>query len=244
MMKKKPKLESVRIVRARGGGPIRTVVQAVRSIPTGTFPSLKAGITLPWEGTPERHFVWTCETDWNVRSYMMQPFRMEFRMSDGSVLIYFPDCERFLAVSEIEIVEIKKTAKEITRDPDYAFKIWLARHVCKVRGWKFRVVTAEKDFVVGHALENARHIRMNRFAAVTSEDYLRLGEAARTSGGTMTWADAVAALSRTDDPWSPNGIARLHALIVRRHVRVDISLRFTQQTPVTLTESAAIKLTR
>jgi len=29
---------------------------------------------------------------------------------------------------------------------------------------------------------------------------------------------------------------------VRRHVRVDISLRITQQTPVVLTENAAIHL--
>lgn len=41
---------------------------------------------------------------------------------------------------------------------------------------------------------------------------------------------------------STDGLARLRALIVRRHVRVDISLRLTQRTPVELTESAAIKL--
>jgi hypothetical protein len=55
---------------------------------------------------------------------------------------------------------------------------------------------------------------MNRFAAVTSEDYLRLRQAARLSGGHMTWADAVAALSRNDDPWSPNGIARLTQVVI------------------------------
>jgi hypothetical protein len=56
------------------------------------------------------------------------------------------------------------------------------------------------------------------------------------------WGEAVAALSRTDDEWSPDGLARLRALIVRRHVRVDINRRITQQTPVVLTESAAIQL--
>ncbi|WLA63775.1 hypothetical protein [Bradyrhizobium diazoefficiens] len=58
----------------------------------------------------------------------------------------------------------------------------------------------------------------------------------------MTWANAVAALSRRDDPWSPDGLARLHALIVRRHVRVDISRRITQRTPVEMTEASAIEL--
>jgi hypothetical protein len=58
----------------------------------------------------------------------------------------------------------------------------------------------------------------------------------------MTWGKAVAALSRTDDEWSPDGLARLRALIVRRHVRINIDRRITQQTPVALTESAAIQV--
>jgi hypothetical protein len=49
MSKKRPKLEHVRIVRANGGGPIRTIVAAVVGRPTGTFTSLKAGLTFGWE---------------------------------------------------------------------------------------------------------------------------------------------------------------------------------------------------
>jgi hypothetical protein len=244
MSRKRPKLERVRIVRAKGGGPIRTVIQAVRKIPTGQFPSLKAGIALPWEGISERYYLWICEADWNVRTFMAQPMRIELYMSDGSELIYFPDVERFVDNGDIEIVEIKKTEKEISRDPDYSFKLWLVHHVCALRDWKFRTFIADDDFRNSHLLANAQHIRMNRTATVGSEDFIRLGEAFQRANRKMTWADAVSALSRTDDPWSPNGVARLHALIVRRHVRVDISLRITQQTPVVLTESAAIQLGR
>jgi hypothetical protein len=211
-------------------------------MPTGEFPSLKAGTALPWEGIPERHYVWVCEVDWNVRSFMVQPMRMEFRMSDGRVLIYFPDIERFLDDTAIEIVEIKKTEDEVHRDPDYAFKLWLARQVCEVRGWSFRIVTADKYLAEGHRLANARLIRIDRFATVSAEDYIRLGEAFHPADGKLTWGEVVAALSRTDDEWSPDGLARLRALIVRRHVRVDINLRINQQTPVILTESAAIRL--
>jgi hypothetical protein len=229
-------------VRAKGGGPLRTIIQAVLKIPTGDFPSLKAGIPLSWQGIPERHFLWVCEVDWNVRTFMTQPMRMEFHMSDGSVLIYFPDCERFLADNSIEIVELKKKEDEAKRDPDYAFKLWLARQVCKLRGWTFRILSAEKYLAEGHRLANARLIRIDRFVTVSAEDYIRLGEAFRRTGGTMSWGEAVAALSRTDDEWSPYGLARLRALIVRRHVRVDIKLRITQQTTVVLTEDAAIQL--
>ncbi|MCK1603462.1 hypothetical protein IVB02_18945 [Bradyrhizobium sp. 166] len=242
MSKKRPKLEGARIVRAKGGGPIRTVIQAVKKMPTGEFPSLKAGRPLPWEGISERHFIWVSEADWNVRTFMMQPMRMEFRMSDGRTLMYFPDSERLLADTAIEIVEIKRTEDEHRRDPEYAFKLWLAKQVCNLRGWKFRTVSAEKYLAEGHRLANARLIRMDRFTAISAEDYIRLGEAFRHTDGTMPWGAVVATLSRTDDEWSPQGLARLRALIVRRHVRVDIDLRITQQTPVVLTESAAIQL--
>lgn len=241
MSKNRPKLEAVRIVRAKGGGPIRTIVAAVVGKPTGNFNSLKAGRTFGWESIAERQFMWICEVRWEVRNYLAQPFRFEFLMSDGSILQYLPDFELSLEGDGIEIVEIKKTQKELTRDALYGFKLWLARSVCRLRDWKFRVVVAEKQFAEGHALANAQQIRMDRFTAITAEDYLRLGEAARRCGDAMTWGDAVAALSRTDDPWSPNGVARLRALIVRRHVRVDIDLRITQRTPVTLTEGAAIQ---
>lgn len=242
MSKKRPKLESVRIVRAEDGGPIRTVIQAVKKMPTGDFPSLKAGRTLPWEGIPERHFVWVCEADWNVRSYMVQPMRMELRLSDGRTLLYFPDCERLMADTAIEIVEIKRTQDEARRDPDYAWKLWLAGQVCKIRGWRLRIISADEYLAEGHRLANARLIRMDRFAAISAEDYIRLGEAFHRADGTLPWGAVVAALSRTDDEWSPQGLARLRALIVRRHVRIDLDLRITQQTPVVLTESVAIKL--
>ncbi|WP_283805888.1 hypothetical protein [Bradyrhizobium sp. ARR65] len=44
-------------------------------------------------------------------------------MSDGAVLIYFPDVERILADNTIEIVEIKKKENEAKRDRYYAFKL-------------------------------------------------------------------------------------------------------------------------
>jgi hypothetical protein len=66
MSKKRPKFEAVRIVRAKGGSPIRTVIQAVLPIPAGDFPSLKAGRPLPSEGISERQFLWVREVDWKT----------------------------------------------------------------------------------------------------------------------------------------------------------------------------------
>jgi hypothetical protein len=229
------KLEAVRIVRAKNGGPIRTILQMTHGRPVGAFVSLKCGTTFPWDAIDERHFMWISEADFRVRSFLAQPFRMEFFLSDASKLVYFPDIERAVD-NDIEICEIKKTAEEAKRTPFYSFKIGLARKVCAIKGWKFRIVSAEDEIHPGPLMDNVRLVRMNRFTMVTAEDYIRLGDAARQSAGRLTWGEAVATLSRRDDPWCKDGRARLCALIVRRHVCVDLSIKLTQASTVMLAE--------
>lgn len=227
------KLVEVKIIRGKNGSPIRTIVERNHSKPTGLFVSLKSGGAQPWEAIDERHWMWISEADWKVRHYLMQPFRMEFHFDKGDKLVYFPDCERTLD-DGVEIVEIKKTAAEATRDPHYAFKIALARKACQAKGWKFRIVTAEKHILPGYLLENARLIRLDRFTRVTSEDHLRLDEAMEKSHGRLTYGEAVAALSRRNDSWDRDGTARLHALIARRVVCVDLTRRLTQKSSVVI----------
>lgn len=223
----KPRLESARLVRARGGGPIRTIVQGTFGRPTGAFVSIKAGTVLPWEAIDERNFMWICEADFRVTKYLAQPFRMDFFMSDGNRLSYIPDFERTID-DEVEIVEIKKTAAEVEKKSDYAYKLKLARKVCALRGMRFRVVSAEEEIRRQPLLNNVRLVRMHRTTLVTTEDYLRLSEAAPPSGGHLTWGAATAALSRSDDPWDPNGRARLCAMVVRRYVCIDLTLPLDQ----------------
>jgi hypothetical protein len=226
-------LIEVRIIRGTGGTTIRTIVERAHSKPTGIFVSAKCGGVLPWDAIDERHWMWISEVDWKVRRFTAQPFRMEFHFDDGSVVMYFPDLERTLD-DAIEIIEIKKTQAEISRDPDYAWKITLARKACQARGWKFRVVTADKHILPGFLLENARLVRLDRYTRVTSEDHLRLDQAMEKSHGRLTYGEAVAALSRRDDPWDRDGTARLHALIVRRVVCVNLTRRLTQDSAVVL----------
>lgn len=235
MSQKRPKLEAVRIVRSKNGGPIRTIIENNYSRPTGTTISVKCGAIFPWDAIDKRHLMWISEADFRIRSHLAQPFRMEFWMNDGSKLVYFPDVERIID-DDIEIAEVKKNAEEAKRDVDYAFKLSLARKVCKLRGWKFRIISAEDEIRGQPLLDNARLVRMHRFTQLTSLDYLRLGETAARNAGRFTWGEAVAILSRRDDPWDPNGIARLCAMIVRRHVFVDLSLRLEQKRVVILAE--------
>jgi hypothetical protein len=212
----------VKIVRATSGGPIRTILERGHRKPTGVFTSRKNRRAFAWEAIDERHFMWISEVDYRVTTFLVQPFRMEFHFADGGRMDYFPDIERRLG-PKVEIIEIKKTAAEIAKDPRYANKIALARAVCRKKGWTFRIVSADTDILPTMALSNARLIRLDRFTSIDAQDHIRLGDAMRLGRGRTTYAKAIAALSRCDDPWDRDGTARLHAMIVRGHVCVDIT---------------------
>jgi hypothetical protein len=229
MKLKRPKLMGVRIIRGTGGAPIRTILEHNYVRPTGSTMSVKCGAAFPWDARDEARLMWISEADFRVHSYLAQPFRMELDLTDGRTLVYFPDLER-ITDHDIEIIEVKKTASEARRDPDYSFKLHLAKAVCALRGWKFRIVSAEDEIRQEPLLGNARRIRMHRLTQLQSLDYLRLDEAAAPKVGRLTLGEAVGVLGHTGDPWDLNGFAKLCAMIVRRHVYVDISLSLDDPT--------------
>jgi len=77
-------------------------------------------------------------------------------------------------------------------------------------------------------------VQLDRFTRVTAEDHIRLDEAMAKSHGRLSYGEAVAALSRRNDRWDRDGTARLHALIVKRVVCVDLTRRLTQDSGVVL----------
>ncbi|WFT94407.1 hypothetical protein QA633_40165 [Bradyrhizobium barranii] len=235
MSKKRPKLTRARIIRGKGGVPIRTILEHNYVRPTGSTISVKCGAAFPWEARDEARLMWISEVDYRVHSYLPQPFRMEFDLTDGSTLTYIPDLER-ITENDVEINEVKRTAGEATRDPDYRFKLYLAKMVCALRGWKFRVVSAEDEIRQEPLLSNARRVRYHRLTQLQSLDYLRLGEAAAQKSGLLTWGETVAVVGGCDDPWDVNGFAKLCALIVRRHVYVDLALPIAPTRLVMLAE--------
>jgi hypothetical protein len=226
------KVVEVKIIRGKGGAPIRTIVERAHGKPAGMCVWLKSGCALPWE-IDENHFMWISEFDFRLHSFIVQPFRMEFWFENGDMIAYFPNIERTID-GVLEIVEIKKTESEIVGDPYYKLKLKLARKACLEKGWTFRIVTADEHILPGHLLDNVQLVQHDRLTRVTSEDHLRLDEAFEQARGKLTYGETVAALSGRDDPWDREGEAKLHALIVRRVVCVDLTRRLTQTSSVVL----------
>lgn len=85
-----------RIVRSLDGGPLRRIITGRRNIPTGNFPSVKAGYrSMPWESKRcERKVLELCEVAAGVATLLAQPHRLEmYLMGRRKPSIYFPDLE-------------------------------------------------------------------------------------------------------------------------------------------------------
>jgi hypothetical protein len=227
------KIVDVKTIGGEGGAAISTIVERAHAKPAGMVVAVKTQQAKPWKEIDEQHFLWFSETDFSIHAIVVRPFRMEFHFAGGDVITYVPDMERRLD-GAIEIDEIEKTQAQLADDPYYAWKVSLAREACQARGWTFRIITADKCVLPGRLLDNIRQVRLDSRMRVTSEDHLRLGEAMEKVRGKLTYGEAVAALSGHDDPWDRDGVAKLHALIVRRVVCVDLTRRLTQNSSVVL----------
>lgn len=227
---------AARIVLARNGGAIRTIVGhgSIRAV--SVYPSVKAGYAMPTEAPHERMLVRICEADPQVVDYQTQPHRLEIPLSDrAQPLIYFPDCIRQMADGAIEVIETKKTAAEFTRSSSYAWKLDLAEQVYAGLGWRFRRLSQQDDIDIKPLWPNARMISVRNKRRVTSADRLRFQEAVLKRNGIIAFAEAVEVM--TDSGASPLPVATtlVHALICRRVAWIDIAARIDRDTPMRLT---------
>jgi hypothetical protein len=202
----------------------------------GAFPSVKVRRAQPFVGSNERRYIHICEADGRVVQYWMQPHRLEMHV-DGydRPLIYFPDVRREMEDGTIEIVELKSSLAQIDSDPAYALKLALAAKVYAEKGWRFSLETGEDNFSMGLLFcTNASRVAHDNTTRITTADWMRLHEHMEGRGGTSSYTDVSAALCGAKIAAPGAGRAKLHALVVRRAVRIDLGLRLLPTTPVHL----------
>lgn len=202
----------------------------------GAFPSVKVRRAQPFVGSNERKYIHICEADGRVVQYWMQPHRLEIHV-DGydRPLIYFPDVRREMEDGTVEIIELKSSLAQIDSDPDYALKLALAEKVYAEKGWRFSVETAEDNFSLSLLFcTNASRVAHDNTTRITTADWMRLHEHMEGRGGVSSYADVIDALRGAKGPTPGAGRAKLHALVVRRAVRLDLGLRLLPSTPVHL----------
>jgi hypothetical protein len=192
---------AARIVAADDGGPIRTIINGRRSIPTGFVTAIKAGFSpQPHESKWEKAVMYLAEASPYVQTFLAQPHRLEMYMSgERNPLIYFPDLFLVDRLDDGEpfsdaamgwepsnrteyvnvLLEIKGPKDKRAKEHDYVKKLELADEVYRRVGFRHFVVEAAAE-ICPLDLKRAREVTFGaRQLSVSEADLYRVREIMR-----------------------------------------------------------------
>ncbi|ANP86057.1 hypothetical protein [Rhizobium leguminosarum] len=249
-----------RILWASDGGPVRRIINGRQTKPTGTFPSIKAGMTMPWESRLERIAFQMADASSRIDMWLAQPHRLEMMVRGrGAPLLYFPDMmlkartslgidlQRGMSFSEAAakpvgrgakehlqtiILEIKEDVDPRDGDEAYQQKLVLAKEVYRRRGFKFFELRRKKHFTY-EVIETVRRLNFDKWVAIDAYDEHLCQNEFKSDGPKQYWRLAKAL---GDGPF---GRAKLHALHSRGFVSIDLNTGLKGNTNVWLLEREA-----
>jgi hypothetical protein len=241
-------------------GPSRRLITGREPHPTGSIVCVKAAFrAVTWESMDsEMPLIPLAEVSSPVLKLKSQPHRLDMKVEGGTapILSFFPDFEFVVdarLLDELErgepfwaaalrwepkqgssdwrtlIVETKRDDDRRAKDPNYLHKLDLAREFYRRIGWSFAHLRASKDLPGGEVAQGVKRVWSRAMTRVTVVDVARVSHVIEGAGGCVPYEEASAAV----EP-GPTGRSKLHALHVRRVVRIDLSKGLTSASPVRL----------
>jgi hypothetical protein len=241
-------------------GPSRRLITGREPHPTGSIVCVKAAFrAVTWESMgSEMPLIPLAEVSSAILSLKSQPHRLDMKVEGGKshILRFFPDFgfvvdarlldelergEPFWAAAlrwepkqgssdwRTLIVETKRDDDRRAKDPDYLHKLDLAHEFYRRIGWSFAHLRASKDLPGGEVAQGVKRVWSRAMTRVTVLDVARVSHVIEGAGGCVPYEEASAAV----EP-GPTGRSKLHALHVRRVVRIDLSKGLTSASPVRL----------
>jgi hypothetical protein len=214
-----------RLVLAKDGRPIRSILTGRRALVTGSYASRKAGRSQVFESMTERSFFMHCEVLTKVVDYRAQPFRFEFNFG-GKWRTYIADCIRLLDNGLLEVVELKSDLRDL-QDHDYRGKIECVRQLCSLLGWRFRIIRRPHLQKCPIRASNIEFIQQDRLTAFDEHHVYRVMD--RLADGPSTLGDLADHLGVRQ-----SGIAILNAMMVARIIKIDLRRRHSPDSQVQL----------
>lgn len=220
------------LVTVRRGGPIRTLIRGAARHPTGRYASAKAGRGQPWKSLDEEARIVVCEVDPSVRTYQVQPHRIDFLLP-RKVMHFFADLriDRWDGTVDIEL-------SPSGRDVSKGEVVDWAREVYDALGWRLRQRTAEDRRRSSVVEANSRLIDGDRFAVVPPGVLLAARRLIDAGGGQVPYGDLIAGIGASVGS-KPRGRAVLHAMVVHGHLALDLATPIRPRTPVRLNDTRA-----
>lgn len=241
-------------------GPSRRLITGREPHPTGSIVCVKALFrAVTWESMDsEMPLISLAEVSSPVLRLKSQPHRLDMKVVGGTspILSVFPDFEFVVdarLLEELErgepfwaaalrwepkhgsfdwrtlITETKRDDDRRAKDGDYLQKLDLAREFYRRVGWSFVHLRASKDLPIGQVAQGVKRVWSRAMTRVTVLDVARVSHVIEGAGGCVPYEEASAAIEL-----GPIGKSKLHALHVRRVVRIDLSKGLTSASPVRL----------
>jgi hypothetical protein len=216
------------MIRAEDGGPLRTFNGGLWH-ENGWHSSVKAGRLLHFEGETALWKLLESDTDHNVAKLGAESVGFEFPLK-GKLVRYTCDIEQTDAVGRITLLEIKRTDRDL-EDPGYRLKLAYVMEVCRRCGIRFLVVFRDEIFKSLVHRRNACLFASRGFVPIGRQHRGVLINQRRTSGGKVAYG-ALAGMLAPGHPVACKAVVQ--AMLVHRLVRMDLTLRVHDGSPVTI----------
>ncbi len=216
------------MIRAPGGAPLR-LGRAVLAHEHGTYSSPKSEFPLVWQGEAQQEAIIEADTNFGVARIETESVAFEFMM-DGKPVSYTVDVAIRSADGRERLIEIKRDERDL-EDPEYRLKLAHVAEICRRCDIEFRVLLRADIFRSDRHRRNAAFVASRGFATIDGHHLRRFEAHRREVGSTTSLGDLADAL----EPGAPVlGEALVHALVVRRRVRIDLTGRLLPSAPVYL----------
>lgn len=214
---------AARIVRAVGGGPLRTFSGALNH-ECGLQHCLKADRALGWEGEGARDLLAMLDCEPDVAELNSESVRVE-GIANGVAFEYTADVEVVLRGGARLVIEMKRGPDDL-RDPHLRAVLATVTEVFRTIGVTFLVVFRDAVWRNRHHRRNCELLGANRLRPPSREEIAAAAAATRLG---VTFGELAELLA----PGRPaSGRSKVRALALRGHVRIDLTTRTSAHTPV------------
>lgn len=180
------------------------------------------------EGKGLRFLCRMCEVDCSIIDYQAHPFRVT-AVVDGESIQWYPDLVYILSDGSIEIIEVKRTTKDLEKD-EIRFKLDAFREIFRRCGWKM-CIRYNKDIfgsdeVRGCRASNVGAVYARRFLTLEHREVALIAQLIH-AGSPIQWSEASRFLSPDDQH---RGDALIEAAIAHGSLSVDFDAPFAAST--------------
>ncbi len=216
------------MIRHPDGEPLR-LRGVVLAHEHGRFASWKARRSLVWEGEACMEALIAGEVEHDVVDVWTESTAFDL-VVEGKPHWYTVDIEQKLANGRTRLIEIKRDERDL-EDPTYRLTLAAVAEICRRCDIDFGVVLRDEIYRSRRHRRNAALVSSHSWTTVGPEHERRLDAHARLTRRETTLSQLAAAL----EPARPLiGNAIVHALAVRRRVRLDLAGRLGPLTPLAI----------